>query len=410
MPLNLIRPLGNGKFQTPNGVFDSYQEAAMSVGMSPQFGVPASPALNTPSYGTKLEDMAQDSLFGFNPRSSDIRDAKLMSSPMPIAQPKSPGIFDAPVQDASQGMAQSEPTLLDKLTSKQGIGAIGAGLLAMSQSPNLQRFGLNQISNMQKKAEEEKALASASAAKNRTIEELRKRNRGDLADAVESGLLGATDAAKLLFSKTELPAEIRTAQWYLQNPEEAAKLKELGLIGKSGITINTGDATPAKPATGTQLIKQDGVYTQVPMYGSNEANQVQQAIVTAQNTLDVIDKTLADKPGLAAAVGPVDARTPSFGADATRFESYHNQLKGKAFLQAFESLKGGGQITEIEGQKAEQAISRLNLALNEKDYVDALNELRQVVEAGLRRSKDQWSMIPKPEGTQSANNDPLGIR
>ena len=294
---------------------------------------------------------------------------------------------------------QATPSFMDRLTSKEGLGAIGSMMLSMSQDPNIQRMGMAGVQQ-----------AQARKQANKTIAALRKSGRDDLADAMESGLLGATDAAKLMFAKSELPAEIRTAQWYLQNPEEAKKLKELGLIGGSGITINTGDATPAKPATGTQLIKQGDVYTQVPMYGSNEANQVQQAITTAQNTLDVIDRTLADKSGLAAAVGPIDARTPSFGADATRFESFHNQLKGKAFLQAFESLKGGGQITEIEGQKAEQAISRLNLALSEKDYTDALNELRQVVDAGLRRSKDQWSMIPKPEGTQSANNDPLGIR
>jgi hypothetical protein len=118
---------------------------------------------------------------------------------------------------------------------------------------------------------------------------------------------------------------------------------------------------------------------------------------------------MADEEGMAAAVGPLDARTPTFGESATRFESYHNQLKGKAFLAAFESLKGGGQITEIEGQKAEQAISRLNLAMSEKDYKEALQDLRQVVEQGLQRAKDQWGRIPKPESATSSN-DPLGIR
>ncbi len=40
------------------------------------------------------------------------------------------------------------------------------------------------------------------------------------------------------------------------------------------------------------------------------------------------------------------------------FNAMLDQVQGGAFLQAFESLKGGGQITQIEGEKATQAIVR----------------------------------------------------
>ena len=41
------------------------------------------------------------------------------------------------------------------------------------------------------------------------------------------------------------------------------------------------------------------------------------------------------------------------GSDHTRFGARVAQLEGQAFLQAFESLKGAGQISEIEGEKAD---------------------------------------------------------
>jgi hypothetical protein len=57
-------------------------------------------------------------------------------------------------------------------------------------------------------------------------------------------------------------------------------------------------------------------------------------------------------------------------------------LNGQAFLQAFESLKGAGQITEIEGTKATQAIGRLDSAQSAEDYQQALTELRDLLMLG----------------------------
>lgn len=70
-----------------------------------------------------------------------------------------------------------------------------------------------------------------------------------------------------------------------------------------------------------------------------------------------------------------------------KFQPYINQLKGQAFLQAYQDLKGGGHITEIEGEKAEQAIVRLSQTQSEKDFANALKDLRDVTAAGARRAK-----------------------
>lgn len=72
-----------------------------------------------------------------------------------------------------------------------------------------------------------------------------------------------------------------------------------------------------------------------------------------------------------------------------------DQLGGQAFLQAFNSLKGGGAITETEGNKATSAIARLNTTLSEKDFIEALTDFKNVVnEITERRRKENQGAIP----------------
>lgn len=63
-----------------------------------------------------------------------------------------------------------------------------------------------------------------------------------------------------------------------------------------------------------------------------------------------------------------------------------DKIKGGVFLSAFESLKGGGQITELEGKKAEEAGARLLTTQNPEDFRAALAELRFYTDVARRRS------------------------
>jgi len=65
-----------------------------------------------------------------------------------------------------------------------------------------------------------------------------------------------------------------------------------------------------------------------------------------------------------------------------------NQLTAQTFLEAFETLKGGGQITVIEGQTATAALQRLgNRRVTKEDYNKALTELQRVYENALARAE-----------------------
>lgn len=75
------------------------------------------------------------------------------------------------------------------------------------------------------------------------------------------------------------------------------------------------------------------------------------------------------------------------GTEGRDFVRRVDQLKGKAFLEAFNSLKGGGQITEVEGQKATDAIARLDREQSAKGFDEALNDLEQVVRGAANRAR-----------------------
>lgn len=70
-----------------------------------------------------------------------------------------------------------------------------------------------------------------------------------------------------------------------------------------------------------------------------------------------------------------------------------DQLRGQTFLTGFDQLRGGGQITVIEGVKAENALSRINNRLTtEADYRQALRELQMISENALAHVEGR----PKP--------------
>jgi hypothetical protein len=85
---------------------------------------------------------------------------------------------------------------------------------------------------------------------------------------------------------------------------------------------------------------------------------------------------LIDHPGMPLGVGGSSWVPALPGTDLADFVTRHDQVKGAAFLQAYQALKGGGPITDIEGKKAEEAVARLNRAQTEKEFVNAVKEFQ----------------------------------
>lgn len=113
-----------------------------------------------------------------------------------------------------------------------------------------------------------------------------------------------------------------------------------------------------------------------------------QVEANASQTLDIVNQVLAH-PGLESAVGVGTLNPAGYlpGTDATNFKILSDQLQGKAFLQAFQALKGAGAITEQEGSKATAAIARLNRKQSVEEYKKGVRELRDIIETGVDRAK-----------------------
>jgi hypothetical protein len=130
-----------------------------------------------------------------------------------------------------------------------------------------------------------------------------------------------------------------------------------------------------------------------------QANVDLPSVESATNVLLGRIDDVANDPYLTRMTGPIDARLPNVSGDSVRIQSKIDQLQGDAFLQAFESIKGAGQISEVEGAKAEKAKSRLTaLGVNDKDYPAALNDFKNEVVRlrDLVRAKAGKGAAPAP--------------
>lgn len=117
--------------------------------------------------------------------------------------------------------------------------------------------------------------------------------------------------------------------------------------------------------------------------------QAPAAKITAEQTIGKIDEILAD-PNLGSITGwqawlPDSALATTQGAATLGLRRRVEQLKGTAFLEAYNGLRGGGQITEVEGKKAEDAIARLETAQSDADYIQALKDFRDAVAVGYQK-------------------------
>ena len=138
----------------------------------------------------------------------------------------------------------------------------------------------------------------------------------------------------------------------------------------------------------------------------------------AQNTLSVIDQMIGDlrvqdgkivrgkrppHPGFESVIG---AGIPGLrfipGTQSADFDALVDQIEGGAFLKAYESLKGTGQITEVEGQKATQALTRMRRSSSEVGFIKAAREFEGIVRRGLERAEQRRARLEGGEAPRAA--------
>jgi hypothetical protein len=193
--------------------------------------------------------------------------------------------------------------------------------------------------------------------------------------------------------------------------------------GAVSFSQGTGAGAGAgKPATGYVNVQTDAGVEQRVITGSPAAQEVTATAAQLDAAMEQADrlvslvKSVRDDQELNAVTGFAEGRMPT-GRPSLSPETIQarqdlivkiDQLKGNVFLQAYESLKGSGQITEIEGIKAEAAIARMNRAQGTPAFKEALNDFLDVVSTAQKRIERQKSGLPKT--TAPTAGEPAGGR
>lgn len=307
--------------------------------------------------------------------------------------------------------------------------AIGLGGLTLNPNQAL-------IQASQERLSERRKTREATAQKNRTLDYLRNLNTPQAKEALRYAE-GTGDVVGAL--KMVLPGDTPAAFRALQAQAEAAGLRP-GTPEYQEFMLYGGGRRDSTPASFVALDLQarsagfvpraeggDGRYeefmatagkglsAQAAAEGrarGQAAFDLAGAEVAAARALNLVD-LLRNDPALPDMVGPVQGRLPNVSAAAQRFQSRLDQLQGTAFLEAYNMLRGGGQITEVEGQKAERAIARLNVAQNEEDFLTALAEFEDAIRTGLQKLTAQAGggmAAPAAPAAPADTADPLGIR
>lgn len=113
---------------------------------------------------------------------------------------------------------------------------------------------------------------------------------------------------------------------------------------------------------------------------------------TTTETIGLLDQ-LRNHPGLknAVGVGWLNPLKYAPGTDARDFMVMADQVQGRVFEQAYETLKGAGPITEVEALKAETAKARMDQSQSPAEYLRALDEFEQALRDGYQVLLDQAS-------------------
>lgn len=145
--------------------------------------------------------------------------------------------------------------------------------------------------------------------------------------------------------------------------------------------------------------------------GAGKAKVDLPAVRTNANMMfDAIDAIEKDE-NLPAMTEGVSAWLPNVTQKARSSQARIDQVQGKAFLQAYAGLRGGGAITEAEGAKATASLSRLQeLRVGTPEYKRALADLRREVQAlvALAEQKAAAGEPNMPVRPQGGSGVPAG--
>jgi hypothetical protein len=216
----------------------------------------------------------------------------------------------------------------------------------------------------------------------------------------------------------ELPNSVQEYEYAKNNgfAGSFADWMQTGRNGASGPQLGMTPQWAKDPATGKYVLGQmssDGRFQPTEMGGlqpvdpfalaggkagtvadEKTAAAARAALPGAQQMLEITDKAVQEVRGNSRGMnewfGQIGPRGMYVnpGSEMGKFLAASSPTNAQAFMQARNMLKGGGQITDYEGRRAEDAISRMQAAIDKGDqdqYLRALADFEQAVAEGYQK-------------------------
>lgn len=305
--------------------------------------------------------------------------------------------------------------VLGFLSDPDARARLAIALQGMTMNPNQAFIQSMQQGISDRKTDREKTAAdkAAAEAQNKTIAWLRTQGtRGaELAAAVESGAIGAPDAAKIAMTPAQ-QADVPSSFAALDLQAQAAGLQK-GTPEYQNFMLNGGGGGQSTPAAFAALDLQAqaaGFTPGTPEYqnfmATRGAGLVAEAKSRAEN--QVVNETAAPKdiaaadkalseiealkkdPNRALATGATSVLNAIPGSPGYDFQNRVNQVKSGAFMTAIQQMRGMGALSNAEGQTATAAVTRLDTATSEEEFLSALNDYEAIIK--LARDRAQKAM------------------
>ena len=216
-------------------------------------------------------------------------------------------------------------------------------------------------------------------------------SRGDIEAARAIAAIAPSRLDVLPKSKAEVAGDIERAK-------QGEKVVETTTPSGTAAFARAGDSMGQAPAQFSPQVK--GAVAQAEATGK-EVGQVAGKAQTELAGMDEkqslaftqVDELLRHK-GFSSVVGATMVPGMRFipGTREADFMSRLEQIKSGAFMEAYKVLKGGGQITEIEGVKATAAMNRMSISTSEAEFRAAAKDFKDAVRVGFNKLRAQAAL------------------
>lgn len=195
-------------------------------------------------------------------------------------------------------------------------------------------------------------------------------------------------------TKSQAPSNVQEWQYFSQLPPD--KKQEYLTMKRSEKYLDTGTEftrpNPIAPGENVSTVPKNiagkAAQEAVGDAQGKASADIPRVAANAERALQTIE-AIRTHPGKKYGLGLSAPSGYIPGTEARGFKNLVDQAAGQTFLEAFNSLRGGGQITEAEGAKATQALARLDRYQSPEDFDAALKDLEDVVRKGLEVSRQK---------------------